>query len=516
MTPRPPLLRLHDEEIIIDSFAGGGGASLGIEWATGRSPDVAINHDWKAVLMHAANHPRTEHVLGSIWDQKPREVCRGRRVALAWWSPDCTHHSNARGGKPRDKGIRGLADVAIEWAKQVRPRVNVIENVREFADWGPLDETGRPILDLKGAEFRRWWREWEQLGYAIEMRRLRACDYGAPTSRERLFIITRCDGEPIVWPEPTHGPGRAQSWRTAAECIDFGIPCPSIFERKKPLVVATERRIARGVFRYTIDCADPFIIPLTHGRDARIYGLDEPMRTITGANRGEQALVAPSLIQAGYGERDGQAPRVLDIQAPLGTVTAGGRKHALVAAFLAKNFGGPAALKKQSPGIPVTGPMGAITAKEHHALIASSLVKFKGTCLDGQPVTEPLGTVQAQGQHYAEVRAFLLKYYGTDQDPRLRDPLGTVTTKDRFAVVLVHGVEYVIVDIGMRMLVPRELFRAQGFPDTYVIDPVVDASGARLSKTDQVDKCGNSVCPPIAAALVRANLAERAAREAVA
>lgn len=507
---RPPVLRLHDDELIIDSFAGGGGASLGIEWALGRSPDKAVNHDPPALAMHAANHPDTEHILGSVWDQKPREVCGGRRVALAWWSPDCTHHSNARGGKPRDKGIRGLADVAITWAKEVRPRVNVIENVKEFCDWGPLDENGKPISELKGMEFKRWWREWEALGYAIEMRKLKACDYGTPTSRERIFVITRCDGEPIVWPEPTHGPGLLP-YRTAAECIDWSVPCPSIFTRKKPLVVATERRIARGVRRYVIESASPFIVPVKTwgggGNDPR--SIDEPMRTVTASKRGEYAVVAPTLINTRNGERAGQAPRVHNIQAPMPTVTAVGSQGALVAAFLAKHYGGgPNGV--QTAGIPMTGPLGSVTAADHHALIASSLVKYKGTCADGQPMTEPLGTVQAQGNHYAQVCAFMVKYYGADQDPRLEHPLHTITAKARFGLVTVHGVEFVIVDIGMRMLIPRELFRAQGFPDSYIINPIHD--GKPLGITEQIDKCGNSVCPPLAFAIVRANFAEQAAR----
>ncbi len=515
---RPPVLRLHDDELIIDSFAGGGGASLGIEWALGRSPHKAINHDKGALAMHAANHPLTEHILGNVWDQKPREVCGDRRVALAWWSPDCTHHSNARGGKPRDKNIRGLADVAITWAREVRPRVNVIENVREFATWGPLDERGHPIPNLKGMEFRRWWREWEELGYRVEMRRLRACDYGAPTSRERLFIIARCDGDPIAWPEPTHGPGLLP-YRTAADCIDWSLPCPSIFMSKeegklwnvrRPLVEATLRRIGTGTWRYVINNAQPFILPLTnHDRSNRSRGIDELLPTITSANRGELAMVAPTLVQTGYGERQGQAPRCLDIEAPLGTVVGGGQKHALVAAFLAKHYGGGPNGNQSGGAQGAVRPMGTITSQDHHALVASSLVKLKGTCADGQPMTVPLGTVAAQGTHFAEVRAFLIKYYGSDQDPRLEEPLHTITSKDRFGLVTVHGEEYVIADIGMRMLVARELFTAQGFPQSYIIDPVVD--GKPLGKTEQVEKVGNSVCPPLAAAIVRANFADVAA-----
>ena len=669
---RPPVLRLYADELVVDNFAGGGGASTGIKWAIGRDPDIAINHDAEALAMYRANHPTTRILREDVFAVNPRFVCGGKRVGLAWFSPDCTFHSKARGGKPfRDpnkaRRIRGLAGVVLKWAADpvVRPRIICVENVEEFQDWGPIDKkTGKPDPARKGIWFKRWCTRLRNLGYQLDKRELRACDFGAPTSRKRLFIVARCDGESIAWPTPTHGPGRQRPFRTAAECIDWSRPCPSIFERKKPLADATLRRIARGIKRYVLEAKQPFIVPLTHQGDARTHSIDEPMRTITGANRGEHALVSPvmvrtdmhksnagcaypvedplrtvttggghavvapllapvktwggggneaapadrpmrtvtaskrgehalvipTLIQTGHGERPGQAPRVPGLDKPLGTVVATAQNHALVSAFLSTYHGekGPADVRGaamdgqlptqdtsnrhalvsaflakhygggengvQTPGQQMQLPIGTVTGKDHHAvvachlqrdfgasvgaplaephptvtaggggksaLVASSLVKLKGTCRDGQPVTEPLGTVQAQGLHYAEVRAFLIKYYGVDGDGgQLQMPLGTVTTRDRFAVVTVHGVDYAIVDIGMRMLTPRELFLAQGFPPDYVIDPVVlvkkNGRKKRLTKTAQVHKCGNSVSPYAAKELVLAQVAPRG-EEAVA
>jgi DNA (cytosine-5)-methyltransferase 1 len=458
-------------EINVDNFAGGGGASTGIEAALGKPMDYAINHDPEAIEMHRANHPHTEHFCGSVWDVKPREITRGNPVGLAWFSPDCTYHSKARGGKPfreRDtaRRRRGLAGLVPRWISAVRPRVIMLENVEEFGYWGPLLPDGRPDPKRRGLSFRRWHRQIENLGYQIDMRELRACDYGAPTTRKRLFVIARCDGQEIVFPEATHGPERGlQPYRTAAECIDWSIPCPSIFERDRPLAEATMRRIARGVMRYVVNNPTPFIVPY-HAGDARIHSIDEPMRTLDTSNR--FALVAPSLINTRNGERVGQAPRVRDIEQPFPTVTAIGSQGALVAAFLARHYGG-----HENDGSCVRSPMHTITTKDHHAL----------------------------------VHAFLLKYYGTEQDPRIEQPLGTVTTKDRFGLVMVRGERYRIADIGMRMLKPRELFRAQSFPDSYIIDPVVD--GKRLPQSAQVRMCGNSVPPAVAEALVRANVVEQ-------
>lgn len=504
---RPPVLRIGLDEIVADNFAGGGGASTGIERALGRSPDIAINHDPEALAMHEANHPETRHFCESVWKVDPKVVCGGRPVALAWFSPDCTFHSKARGAKPfRDRDAakrrRGLAWVVVRWARAVKPRVICLENVEEFQDWGPLLDDGTPCPLRRGFTFRRWLAQLRNCGYEVELRELRACDYGAPTTRKRLFIVARSDGRPIVWPEPTHGPGRLP-FRTAAECIDWSIPCPSIFDRKKPLAENTLRRIARGLRRYVLESAEPFIVPVTHAGDARVHSIREPMPTITSAHRGEKALVAPALVQVGYGEREGQAPRCLDIEKPLGTLV-GTRKHALVAAFLAKHYGG----KEGRNAVGMQEQLGTVTTVDHHALVTSHLLKFNQNSV-GQDVREPIDTVMAGATRFAEVRAFLLAYYGTDQDPQLRIPLPTVTTKHRFGLVTVHGQDYVIADIGMRMLEPRELFRAQSFPDSYVIAPEVD--GEPLTKTAQVRMCGNSVPPAVAEAIVRAQFTESAA-----
>lgn len=443
-------------ELIVDNFAGGGGASTGIEAALGEAIALAVNHDGAALAMHEANHPETRHLCGDVFDVDPLEATKGQPVGLAWFSPDCTHFSKAKSGKPiRDKKIRGLAWVVIRWAKVVKPRLIMLENVEEFEQWGPLLDDGSPCPKRKGLTFRRWWRELERAGYQVEMRILRACDYGAPTSRKRLFVVARCDGRPIVWPEPTHGPGRIP-YRTAAECIDWSIPCPSIFDRKRPLAEATMRRIARGIFKYVIGNSEPFIV------DGN----------------------AQSMIQTGYGERKGQAPRALDLEAPLGTIVGGGCKHALVTAFLAKHYGG-----NETPGTPLDRVMDTVTAKDHHALVGCGLERLEDA-----------------GHRAERVRAFLLKYYGTDQDPRLNEPLHTITSHDRFALVTVNGEDYAITDIGMRMLTPRELYNAQGFPADYVIDPIF--RGRHLTKTQQVRLCGNSVPPPLAEALTRANMIE--------
>ena len=403
-------------------------------------------------------------------------------------------------------------------------------------------------------------------GYDVEWRELRACDYGAPTTRKRLFVVARCDGQPIVWPEPTHGPGRAAPHRTAAECIDWSLPCPSIFGRKKPLAENTLRRIARGIQRFVLDSGDPFIVPNTHGGDARVHSVHDPMRTVTCANRGELSLVATSfvrtdmhksnagcaypakeplrtvtssgghglvaatLIHSGNGEREGQAPRTYDIKKPLGTVMAEGVKHALVAptlvknmtnnvgqrvdgplstvltgnhhylaaGFLAKHFGG-----HEGPGSSLAAPMSTVTAQDHHALVTSHMLKLYGTCRDGQQVNVPFPTVRARGTHLAEVRAFLTRYNGQGEGQPLQLSLGAVTTRDRFGLVTVRGEPYEIADIGMRRLQPREHFRAQGFPGSYVIESVGELT---LTKTAQVRMAGNSVCPPIAAAIVAANV----------
>ena len=505
---RAPLLRIHADELIVDNFAGGGGASLGIEWALGRSPDIAVNHDPEAVAMHAANHPHTRHLCGNVWDVDPVGVTNGRPVGLAWFSPDCTFHSKARGKRPlRDpksaNGRRGLAWVVTRWARAVRPRVIILENVEEFQHWGPLGPDGLPDPSRAGFTFRRWMAQLVNLGYAVEFRQLRASDYGAPTIRRRLFLIARCDGQPISWPTPTHGPGM-QPFRTAAECINWETPCPSIFERARPLAEATLARIGRGMWRFVLGTQEPFVTPLTHAGDLRSHGVSDPMRTITAAHRGEHALVAPTLIQTGYGERVGQAPRSLDLHTPLGTVMAEGCKWGLVAAFLSKHYGG--ARNDVSPsGVACASPLGTVTTVDHHGLVAAHLCHLRGTARDGRSLAQPVPTVTAGGTHLAEVRAFLLKYNGTGGARPLSKPLDTVVTHDRFGLVTVSGQDYAIADIGMRMLQPRELFRAQGFSDEYVIDVEVD--GEKLSKTAQIRMCGNSVSPVVAQALVEANFA---------
>jgi DNA (cytosine-5)-methyltransferase 1 len=512
---RQLLLDVH-HELIIDNFAGGGGASCGIETALGRSVDIAINHDPEAVAMHRANHPQTEHHCESVWEVDPRQVTQGRPVGVVWLSPDCKHFSKAKGGKPVEKKIRGLAWVALRWAATVRPRVIMLENVEEFVTWGPLaagpDGELRPCPKRKGREFQAFVNALRRQGYQVEWRELRACDFGAPTIRKRLFLIARCDGASIVWPTPSHGDPKSEAvrskrlkpWRTAAECIDWSLPCPSIFERERPLAEATCRRIARGIMRYVVGAANPFIVPITHQGDDRAYPKQEPLRTVTAAQRGEFALVQPTLVEIGYGERDGQAPRAPGLERPLGTVVAGGIKHALVSAFLVKHYGGVV-------GTDIGNPISTVTAVDHHSLVTTHLM-VNTTGHSGASAESPLPTITTGG-HFAEVRAFLIAYYGVDQDPRLDDPMHTVTSKHRFGLVTVAGQDYAIADIGLRMLAPRELYTAQGFPAAYVIGDR-PADGLTLTKTAQVRMCGNSVSPPVAAALVRANLQDMAIRRA--
>lgn len=383
--------------LIVDLFAGGGGASLGVEMGLERAVDIAINHDPEAIAMHRANHPWTRHYTCDIHEVDPVEACQGRPVDFMWASPDCTHHSKAKGGKPRDKKLRFLAWTVVEWARKVRPAVICLENVEEFQDWGPLDDEGQPIKAMKGIIFQSFVKALRGLGYGVDWRQLKACDYGAPTTRKRLFLVARADGSAPEWPDPTHGMGRIP-YRTASECIDWTIPCPSIFDRKKPLAEATCKRIAKGIVKFVLENPRPFIVQIAHYNGNNIVqdSLD-PLRTITSATKGGE---------------------------------------------------------------------------------------------------------------FALVSAFLLKYYGTNVGFNLTDPAQTVTSKDRFGLVTVtlDGEPYVVVDIGLRMLKPRELFRAQGFPDNYVID--AEYNGKRLSQTAQVRMVGNSVCPPVAAALARANVRE--------
>jgi DNA (cytosine-5)-methyltransferase 1 len=625
-------------KLIIDNFAGGGGASTGLEAAFGRPVDVAINHDEAAIAVHAANHPGTRHYCQSIYSVDPLDATEGRPVALVWFSPDCKHHSKAKGGKPRDKYIRDLAHVVPHWIERLKkatpggagaPDVIMLENVEEFRQWGPLDADNKPIKERRGEEFDLWVRRIRKQGYKVEWRELRACDYGVPTSRKRLFLIARRDGLPIVWPAPTHGKpgspdvvsGKLLPWRTAAECIDWTLPCPSIFDRKRPLKDATCRRIAAGVMRYVVNSARPFIVPVTnsswnpgrawsadeplrtittakggemaavapsllpvtHQGGDRAHAVDEPFRTITGANRGEIALqsaallklrnnshgedaeapmgavtagglhhgvvaaslvsvdntstrasrsfdvadplrtvtasgggyaaVGATLIQTGYGERDGQAPRAIDAEQPLGTVVAGGGKHAAVAAFLAQH--NTERGNRANPGQPADKPVSTITGRgTQQQVVQTTLIEA--------------GELPADVMDRAvQVAAFLVKYYGSEigQYQPVDQPLDTITVKPRFAVVTVtiDAVTFVLVDIGMRMLEPRELARAQGFPESYILDPECwyrTDSGARkfgkLPKTHQIAKIGNSVCPGLAEALARANLPEMCAGKAAA
>lgn len=489
----PQFLIPLNHELVVDLFAGGGGASTGIEQAIGRPVDVAINHDPQAVALHQANHPQTLHHVCDVFEADPATVADGRPIGLLWASPDCTFHSKARGGKPfRERGQankrRALAGVVVRWGKlppPVRPRVIVLENVEEFQHWGPLNRDGQPCPERRGTSFQRWVSSLRNLGYVVEWRELRACDYGAPTIRKRLFLIARCDGQPIVWPAPTHGapdslPVRQKKllpWRTAAECIEWDVPCPSIFERTRPLADATCRRIAKGIVRYVIEAGEPFVVTNTTGHPGA--PISQPLRTVTTA--GNQALVAPTLIQTGYGERPGQSPRTPGLDKPLGIVV-GTQKHALVAAFLAKHYTGVI-------GSDLREPIGTVTSVDHHSLVAANLVHMghgEGAC-GSKRFSHGVRDIEA--------------------------PLHTISTRDRFGLVMVKGQPYAIADIGLRMLTPRELYRAQGFPASYIIDRGAD--GRALTKTAQVRLCGNSVCPPVARALVAANYAEAQAARRV-
>jgi len=516
-------------EIFVDNFAGGGGASTGIEIAIGRSVDIAINHDAAAIAMHRANHPSTKHYTEDVWRVDPKEACAGHPVALAWFSPDCKHHSKAKGGKPVSRHIRGLAWVAVKWAKAVRPRIIMLENVEEFQDWGRLDENNRPDPRFKGETFRKFVHQLERQGYKVEYRLLRACDYGAPTVRRRFFLIARCDGMPIVWPEPTHGApdslevaaGLLKPWVPVSKIIDFSLPCPSIFDTSeeifekfgiravRPLAENTLKRIARGIVKFVIDNPRPFIVQVNHKGDSfRGQEVTEPLDTIT-AKHGTgivepifEPIVSPSLIQMGYGEADGQKPRTLDIHKPLGTVVAQGNKFGLVSTFISKYYDGG----YKGPGSRVDEPVGTITAIDHNALCAAFVTQFNHNSV-GQSPEDPLNTITAGQGHFGDVRAFLVKYYGTGENcSDLNSPAPTITAKDRLGLVTIEGQDYQIVDIGLRMLTPRELFDAQGFPGDYIID--VDADGKPYPKAEQVARCGNAVCPAIPTALVRANLPE--------
>ncbi len=613
--PRQFILGLADE-MIVDGFAGAGGMSEAIEQAFGRHADFAMNHNDGALSCHQVNHPQTPHLRADMREIPPKQITRGRPVGLFHISPDCTDHSQAKGGQPRSKKVRALTWLALRWVGQESVRVLSLENVKQILRWGPLiakrdPVTGRVIkLDRsvaapgervpvdqqflipdprrKGLYWRRFVAELRALGYSVDWRIINAADFGAPTTRERLFMIARRDGLPVVWPKPTHfkNPKRGQKkWRSAAECIDFSIPCPSIFGRKKDLADASLRRVATGVFRHVINSADPFIVSATHQGGNRVHSVREPLRTVTGAQRGELMLVAPhlqqvtqsgrihgvnkplpvittakggeqalcaaTLIQTGYGEREGQQPRVPGLDKPLGTVVAEGGKHALVTAFLAQHNTMPSG--GIHPGHDVRKPLSAITTTgSQQGLVTAHLAHFRGNC-DARDAREPLRTASAGGQHHGlvtatlvtnttghaptdprdpaptiatgghhgvvqctlsrdveegalRVAAFLMRYYGQGgQWSDLRDPSPAITTKDRLALVtvVIDGNSYLIVDIGLRMLTPEELKLCQGFPPSYVITNGHD--GRKFTKTEQVRFIGNSVSPPPAVAILKAN-----------
>lgn len=448
-------------ELIVDNFAGGGGTSTGIELATGYSVDIAINHDPEAIKMHKANHPNTKHYCEDVWQVDPVKACNGHPVGLAWFSPDCKHFSKAKGGKPKDKFIRGLAWVACRWAGLVRPRVIMLENVEEFKTWGPLNRGHHPIKAKQGMTFEKFVQQLTDLGYEVQFKELTAADYGAPTMRKRFFMIARCDGKPIVWPEPTHAPADSEEVKAgllkpyvgAYTQLDFSLPCPSIFDTSeeikekygiravRPLAPKTMERIARGLKKFVIESNDPFVI-----------------------QNEKKDMQAQTIIQY-HSETSKDEVRGQTIKDPIMTVD-GSNRYGLVTSFLSKFY---------KTGI-------------------------------GQDEREPLHTVTTSAGHFGEVRAFMIKYYGDATGQDIKNLLDTVTTKDRFGLVTIKGVDYQIVDIGLRMLEPRELYGCQGFPEDYIIDH--DYTGKTYPRSEQVRRCGNAVCPPIPAALVRVNLPE--------
>lgn len=537
-------------ELIVDNFAGGGGASTGIELATGYSVDIAINHDPEAIKMHKANHPNTKHYCENVWAVDPVKACNGHPVGLAWFSPDCKHFSKAKGGKPKDKNIRGLAWVALRWAGLVRPRVIMLENVEEFKTWGPLNRRHHPIKSKQGKTFEKFVQQLTDLGYKVEFRELIAADYGAPTMRKRFFMIARCDGKTIVWPEPTHAPadseevkkGLLKPYVGAYTQLDFSLPCPSIFDTSeeikekygiravRPLAQKTMDRIARGLKKFVLENPEPFIIQCNHGGERRPNDIREPMPTITGKHG--YGIVEPYMVQCKYNNE------AQDVQKPIGTLTTVG-SHLLVEPYMVQ-IGQTGFTKDRSKD--VREPLTTIVSKNEHCLISPTLIQYHSETAQGevrgqtikdpimtvdgsnryglvtsflskfyksgigQDEREPLHTITTSAGHFGEVRAFLIKYYGDATGQDIEKPLDTVTTKDRFGLVTIEGVDYQIVDIGLRMLEPRELYGCQGFPDDYIIDH--DYTGKTYPRSEQVRRCGNAVCPPIPAALVRANLPE--------
>lgn len=540
-------------ELIVDNFAGGGGASTGIELATGYSVDIAINHDPEAIKMHKANHPNTIHYCENVWAVDPVKACKGHPVGLAWFSPDCKHFSKAKGGKPKDKNIRGLAWVACRWAGLVRPRVIMLENVEEFKTWGPLNRGHHPIKSKQGKTFEKFVQQFNDLGYEVQFKELIAADYGAPTMRKRFFMIARCDGKPIVWPKPTHAPADSEEVKAgllkpyvgAYTQIDFSRPCPSIFDTSeeikekygiravRPLAIKTMERIARGLKKFVIDNPEPFIIQCNHGGERRPNDIREPMPTITGKHGygiveptlapymgtnttnhpggnckdpihtittgNQQCLISPTLIQYHSETVKGEV-RGQTIEEPIMTVD-GSNRYGLVTSFLHKYYDGG----YKGAGENIENPLPTVTAWDHNSVVTANLIQMNNHC-DGRDMRDPIPTITAGDGHFGEVRAFLIKYYGQGTGQDINEPLDTVTSRDRFGLVTIDGTDYQIVDIGLRMLEPRELYGCQGFPADYIIDH--DYTGKTYPRIEQVRRCGNAVCPPIPAAMVRANLPE--------
>ncbi len=505
-------------ELIVDNFAGGGGASTGIEMATGYSVDIAINHDPEAIRMHKTNHPNTKHYCEDVWQVDPVEACKGHPVGLAWFSPDCKHFSKAKGGKPKDKFIRGLAWVACRWAGLVRPRVIMLENVEEFKTWGPLNRRKHPIKSKQGKTFEKFVQQLTNLGYEVQFRELVAAAYGAPTMRKRFFLIARCDGKPIVWPKPTHGPADSEAVRNgslkpyigAYTQIDFNRPCPSIFDTSeqikekygiravRPLVPKTMERIARGLKKFVLENPEPFIVQCNHGGKRRPNNIKEPMPTITGKHG--YGIVEPTLAPyVGTNTTNHPGGSCKD---PIHTITTG-NQQCVISPLLIQYHS--ETVQGEVRGQTIADPVMTVDSSNRYGLVTSFLSKFykSGT---GQDLREPLHTITTSPGHFGEVRAFLTKYYGAGTGQSVKEPLDTITAQDRFGLVVIAGTEYQIVDIGLRMLEPSELYGCQGFPDDYIIDH--DYTGKKYPRSEQVRRCGNAVCPPIPAALVRSNLPE--------
>lgn len=570
----------QDDEIVVDFFCGGGGAGTGLEMGLGRAVTVAKNHNPAAISMHTANHPAARHYTTDVFEGDPDEECQGRPVGWFHMSPDCTHHSQAAGGQPRKREIRNLSWIGLKWAGKKKPRVISLENVKQILQWGPLiakrdKATGRvmkldgtvavpgervpvhqqflvPDPKRRGITWRRFVHLLGGMGYQVEWRIIKACDFGAPTSRERLFMIARCDGQAIVWPEPTHAKNPAkgqQKWRTAADCIDWSVPTKSIFGRKKALADATLRRVAKGMKKFVLDNPRPFIVPIANWSGELAQSADEPLRTVTSWPRGGSfAMASPVILPATHQGAD----RVNDAFLPLPTVTAANRGELMLASPLMVGAGGPVYAGKP---VPVDQPMGTLMTQSHRALVTAfveqanggfnttpakgadeplttvtntgsqqrlvtaNLATLRRNCI-GRAIDDPVPTMTAGAEHHAlveyklspeheegalRVAAFLISYYGTENVSACDAPAPTITTKDRLGLVtvFVKGTPYVIVDICLRMLQPHELYRAQGFPASYIIDKGAD--GRKYTKTEQVHMCGNSVSPPPMAALARAN-----------